>query len=526
MRSSESNLFEKRRSITDADRRQLTAILTLGWAALTCILFSLIIVMDYRRFESDFYEISLHIKDQLDARIAKNEAVLEGFASFLAGMETYDEEPIYQYAKRITQRFPHVFMLEVATKVAAADVEDLVNRQRELGYPDFQIKSFDYRGSRSWRELPEADFYYPLTFIYPLLEASRPVLGLDLGSHENLSLPLQRALTNGTYQTSLPFRLVEGYDAYVMFMPVQRSPNEDGLDDSAFDRNQPFRIVLIVLLQEQLIEDIVQILPGSMGLLIYHSDKGPDDPIGWLFNKTVSDYAGLPGLVKQYRLEPEREGFMLRLERYFGMDSISVDVLAYAALAAVSFFFFIRFFILRRYQREIHRSKREARLELLASYDPLTKLPNRNLFQDWLEEYVKSTGKEVSFTAVLMDLEDLKLVNERHGHTAGDHILEKVAERIQQTLRADDLVARIGGDEFVALLTHVTNDEQVSEIVAKLNRSIQQPIRFNEASIAVKVNIGVAFYPEGTSDPNQLIQLADKVMYQEKRTRERRKRII
>lgn len=522
MKSDESSLLEKRRSVTDADRLQLTIILTAGWAVLTVILFSLVVVMDYRRFETDFHEISQRIKDQLDARIAKNEAVLEGFASYLAGMDRYDEGHITRYADRITQRFPHVFMLEVATRVAAADVPKLIERQKKLGYPGFQIKSFDYRESRDWQPVPEAEYYYPLTFIYPLLEASRSVLGLDLGSHVNMSLPMQRALANGSYQTSLPFKLVEGYDAYVMFMPVQQTINEQDSHDGVFESDQPLQIVLIVLLQEQLLMNIEDKLPDSLALRIYHSDKPADDPLGWLFNKSVSGHDLLLSLVKQYKLEPEREGFRLRLEQVFGWKSISVDVLACAAIASALIFFFSRYFILMRYQREMDRSKKEVRMELLASYDPLTKLPNKHKFQEWLEEGLRNLDGEVSLTAVLMDLENLKKINEQFGHAAGDFVIKKVAERIQQSLGDDDLVARIGGNEFLTVLTQVNTDEQVSEMVEKLTQCIQTPVDYGEVAISVQVDIGVAFYPDGASEPDQLIQLADKVMCQAKRRHERR----
>lgn len=110
------------------------------------------------------------------------------------------------------------------------------------------------------------------------------MLGLDLGSHLNMSLPLQRALANGSYQTSLPFKLVEGYDAYVMFMPVDKPANEQKANGGFTDQDQPLQIVLIVLLQEQLLENIEQMLPESLGLLIYHSDKTAGDPICWRVN--------------------------------------------------------------------------------------------------------------------------------------------------------------------------------------------------------------------------------------------------
>ena len=348
------------------------------------------------------------------------------------------------------------------------------------------------------------------------------MLGLDLGTHANLSLPLRRALERGSYQTSLPFKLVEGYDAYVMFMPVLRPTDENVPTGDTLSHHQPLQIVLIVLLQNQLIGDISQILPDSMGLLIYHSDRKADDPIGWLYNKPATGYRLQKSLVKQYRLEPEREGFLLRLQQNFGLNSISLDVLGCAAAASALIFFFNRYFILLRYQREIDRSKKEARLELLASYDPLTKLPNRNWYQEWIKKFIGEAAEDSSIATVLMDLEGLREINEQYGHPVGDSVLIEVAARIRQTLSDDDLVIRVGGDEFVAVLTHHENDDKVSEVVEKLNQRIQEPIQLNEESISVKVNIGVSFYPEGTNQPEQLMQLADKVMYQSKRTRERR----
>lgn len=100
-------------------------------------------------------------------------------------------------------------------------------------------------------------------------------------------------------------------------------------------------------------------------------------------------------------------------------------------------------------------------------------------------------------------------------------MLQTIAKRIKDVLRKDDLAVRLGGDEFVIVLNQITSDEQASEVVSKLSQSIETPIDINGEQVSVSASIGLAFYPDSTDDPMQLVNLADQVMYQAKRARNR-----
>lgn len=485
-------------------------------------MFSLVLMMDYRRFETGFSQLSNHIKDHISKRIKGNELVLEGFASYIAGMNSFSEERAKLYAENIVQRFPHIFMLEVAEGVDAADLQNVVQRQRNQGYPEFSVKAFDYSENREWRTLPKLERYYPLIFIHPLLEESRPVLGLDMASHEHLLAPLKRAITTGSYQTSLPFRLIEGDDAYVMFMPVHSDKKVTGSSDGTLSLSAPKYLTLIVLRAEQLFSQIEELLPKNAGLLVYHSDTLPNDPAGQLFNRPASENGLMPKLSYNCSLEDGRQGFVILLERRFGVTDISFDMLLLTLVASILLFFGMRLFVLKRYQADMVRVKRDAQLELLAKYDALTSLPNRNLLMEWLEESLRDLDTESSVAVLYLDLDDFKQLNDRYGHTTGDEVLRTVADRIHQTLRKDDFAVRMGGDEFVVLITHFDAQENVSLVVEKLQHNIEAPMEIRNLIIKTRVSIGVSFYPDSTDNPHELIDLADKVMYQVKRSRGRR----
>jgi diguanylate cyclase (GGDEF)-like protein len=329
-------------------------------------------------------------------------------------------------------------------------------------------------------------------------------------------------LETGSYQTSLPFKLIEGEDAYVMFMPGYRSEDIIKLLTAKANQFDPNYIILIVLRSQQLLSLLENLLTESWGFTIYHNDRPSGDAAGWLVNRSLQKKSWLPVLGGEYQIDPGRKGFVMRLEKRFDLEAVSLDILLLAGLFSLIVFIMSRLFILRRYQRDILRSQREARLELLASYDALTQLPNRNQLLEWLQEGIAGVSPDASLAVLFIDVDEFKQVNDRYGHVAGDLVLQKIAERIKRVIRKDDLAVRLGGDEFVIVLNQITSDEQANEVVSKLSQGIEAPMTIKNEQVTVRASIGVALYPDSTDDPLQLINLADQVMYQAKRARYRR----
>ena len=118
---------------------------------------------------------------------------------------------------------------------------------------------------------------------------------------------------------------------------------------------------------------------------------------------------------------------------------------------------------------------------------------------------------------LFLDLNDFKVINDTHGHGAGDKLLIAVAERIRATLRETDLVARLGGDEFAAVLEDLRSEEQVSRIAQKLSQAIEQPLSIRQLELRFSASIGIAMFPTDGRQKAELEELADKAMYYAKK---------
>jgi diguanylate cyclase (GGDEF)-like protein len=169
---------------------------------------------------------------------------------------------------------------------------------------------------------------------------------------------------------------------------------------------------------------------------------------------------------------------------------------------------------------EVRRERKQAEewLKYLAQYDPLTDLPNRNLFYERLEQALISHRHESkSLALMLMDLDHFKEINDTMGHQTGDHLLQEVGRRLQSTLSKNDTVARLGGDEFGVLFPGMT-EESVSLAAGKLLKALEPPFVIGELTMDVRASIGVAFFPKHGDDKHALLRRADVAMYLAKRS--------
>lgn len=159
----------------------------------------------------------------------------------------------------------------------------------------------------------------------------------------------------------------------------------------------------------------------------------------------------------------------------------------------------------------------QIQMETLAFYDPLTGLANRRLFRNRLEKSVKSVLRSGSSMALMfLDMDQFKRVNDTLGHDAGDILLKEVAHRLSHTVRENDTVSRIGGDEFTILLTDVHHTSDVLVVAEKLLHAMAKPIRIKGQDIVTTVSIGITMTPEDSTDANTLMKNADLAMYRAK----------
>lgn len=160
----------------------------------------------------------------------------------------------------------------------------------------------------------------------------------------------------------------------------------------------------------------------------------------------------------------------------------------------------------------------QSALSELANNDALTGLPNRRLLEDRMQQALKEASRAQNIVAVLfLDLDYFKVTNDTHGHVIGDQLLKKTGERLTGLLRAEDTVARIGGDEFVILLPKLKDEQQVIATAEKVISELAKPFDIAGKALQVGVSIGIALYPEHDDNPSHLIKYADDAMYVAKR---------
>jgi len=159
--------------------------------------------------------------------------------------------------------------------------------------------------------------------------------------------------------------------------------------------------------------------------------------------------------------------------------------------------------------KEHHRQ-----LERMAHYDVLTNLPNRVLLADRLSQaMVQCQRRNQSLAVAFMDLDGFKAVNDRYGHNVGDELLVEVAQRMKEALREGDTLARIGGDEFIAVMVDLENIEDSEPVLKRLLKAASKPVTLGGTVMQISVSIGASLYPQDHVDADLLMRHADQAMY-------------
>jgi diguanylate cyclase (GGDEF)-like protein/PAS domain S-box-containing protein len=159
----------------------------------------------------------------------------------------------------------------------------------------------------------------------------------------------------------------------------------------------------------------------------------------------------------------------------------------------------------------------ERRLHHLAHHDPLTGLANRTLLQERLKQAIEAAQRKRTVGALaFLDLDNFKHINDNLGHDAGDIVLREVAERLRANMRDEDTVARVGGDEFVLVITGQCSTGQVADLIERVRRSVGTPVDVGGREVRTGASIGVSLFPRDGKTVDQVMRAADAAMYHAK----------
>ncbi|MEL6681306.1 MAG: EAL domain-containing protein [Pseudomonadota bacterium] len=169
-------------------------------------------------------------------------------------------------------------------------------------------------------------------------------------------------------------------------------------------------------------------------------------------------------------------------------------------------------------ERQLEATTRQ--LEHIASHDDLTGVPNRAEMSRFLDAALETARKTDRRVGVLhIDLDEFKQINDTHGHPAGDAVLKATAERLRRALRKEDLVARVGGDEFVVICGNLTGLNDLREIGGALLDAVNGPVKWQNGSLGCQISVGAALYDGQSTSAEDLLLQSDFALYEVKRKR-------
>ncbi|MGM0632590.1 MAG: diguanylate cyclase domain-containing protein [Pseudomonadota bacterium] len=182
--------------------------------------------------------------------------------------------------------------------------------------------------------------------------------------------------------------------------------------------------------------------------------------------------------------------------------------------------------LLGRMSQQLHRSRalllqqrmaQAEEAEYRALHDDLTGLPNRSLYSQLLGARIRESRRDgTAFAVMFLDLDRFKQVNDTLGHEAGDLLLQEASGRILEALRDSDVLARMGGDEFVILLRSVSDRRALEEVAERLLRAVSRPYQLTGHVVSISASIGISCYPRDGEDEQTLLKHADDAMYRAK----------
>ncbi|MBN3495312.1 sensor domain-containing diguanylate cyclase [Vibrio neptunius] len=340
-----------------------------------------------------------------------------------------------------------------------------------------------------------------IKYIYPL-EGNEKALGLDYRTVPSQWRTIKKARAVQEIFIAGPVNLVQGGRALVARIPI--------FTDPLYNRDYWGVCSVVISLETLFADSGVEAFSfkynfamrgtnssGANGSVFYGVQKTFDDAFA---TETVHFPYGSWRIAASTKddLLQHSEWYRVHAVRLLGYPMVIVLLMAFLA-------------IFRLYQAA----------DRLSLHDELTSLPNRRYFMYTLQAHfdaISDSFKGEAFAILNVDLDKFKLVNDTYGHAAGDKVLITVAERIKSVLRASDVVARIGGDEFLIMLPRMSSSEDVDVINIELQKAIcRQPVIFERHLIDIHVSIGFALYRPEFKDVDEMLKLADIRMYEEKR---------
>ncbi|TJZ72965.1 sensor domain-containing diguanylate cyclase [Chitiniphilus eburneus] len=471
----------------------------LAWLALTLAVLAVYAGMALSQARQDHQRLHQQFQDRLGYQFAGIETALEAFAAFQSVPRNHTFVVDRSYARQLLVRYPYVAGLQLIRRVPAADAKRFTDAMRGLGETDFRLHTLD----PDRQPLPRKANYYPVVFSEPANPATH---GLDVAEVVG-TMPRESQQVIVTR----PFRLPGGELAYMMVRPASfaMTPEETR-------RVAPLTYVGVLVKTAPLVPGL-SAFPAGLTVSVRRADQ-TDTELVHSASAAASalETRWFPRLALISRVPSSSQPYVLETRWQLGWSTLDRNVLTMLAgvlgLLLLALLGIVRLARLRHFAR----IREAAKLAHMAAHDALTGLSNRRTLDVALD---RSVAQNTPCSLVFLDLDRFKPINDNHGHDAGDHVLKMVAERLSLCVRANDTLARWGGDEFALLLPGDMNAARERELLRRLTQALMEPIRWGEQSFSIGASLGVAHYPQDGTTVKQVLQAADQRMYRHKEAR-------
>jgi len=454
---------------------------------------------------------------RIEQRVQGYEQMLRGVQSLFATTTLSDRKAMRDYVEslQLDANFSGIQAIGIVPWVPAERKALHVAALRAAGFTDYGI-----------RPEGERDAYVPIVQREPYVGRNRAALGDDVWLNPARRLALERSRDSGLPAISGKVQLKADTRAaaapgFIMYLPVYAS-------QEARDTVDQRRAQLIGWVYASFhMNDFMASLYGnqSPGLVLTMYDGTNPSEVHLFYRTpaavgvgtsvkpvmTASEYMVVSGHFWTLTLDAHDEF----VERYG--QSYEAAIAAAGAVMSLLLALLTWMMVNGRNQALRLAASMTEELRHMAQHDPLTGLPNRALFSDRLNHemaHAKRLGG--SFALAFIDLDNSKPINDNFGHDVGDEVLRQVAMRLSDNVRAADTIGRIGGDEFVALLSDLSDMEAISALAEKLHLALNPPMIVAGHELSVSCCIGVAVYPADGADAVSLTKSADEAMYRAK----------
>lgn len=449
------------------------------------------------------------LSDQIERRLQLYRQVLIGTTGLFTviGEVSRDDFRTYVNTLGLQRNYPGIEGIGFSIVVPASQRQSHVQQVRRSGFPYYDIKPSG-----------ERDIYTSIIYLEPFAGRNLHAFGFDMYSEERRRAAMEKARDNNQAVISRKVKLVQEVEAvvqpgFLMYLPVYRN----GVPHDTLTQRRESLVgwVYAPFRMRDLMRGIEGTRTRELDIEIYDSDNSDPDALLYDSNEGVEPSGHVPRFKQMERLEIAGQKWLVvvsSLPPYEAQQRVDRAGLILRGGISISLLLALLVWLfLDDRARALQAADQAMRLAL---YDALTGLPNRKLLNERLTLALVKAKRDHGMVGLLfIDLDKFKPVNDEYGHAIGDLLLKEVATRLQHCMRASDTMARVGGDEFIALLDKIDGKEGAGKVANKILHALTQPFDVSGHRLEIAASIGVAIFPENGKDQNTLTKSADMAMY-------------